>query len=194
MNPHSQALSQIAAALAGKPEVESKVFAEITRNSLVSCLLNFRVSRGLTQEQVAKRMGCDPSKVSRMESGNDDGLKWPDIVSYIQAVNVTMSILFEDPLLPAAEQIKQCVFSIKENLDELTELARSVGGNDEIARKIHQFSGEVLINFLIQYKEHSEQLRSVLKISSNPDPLPIPATCGELPPARASESLETCPS
>lgn len=107
----------------------------------------------MTQEQVAKAMNCDPSKISRMEAGNDAALRWADIVGYLQALNVTLSMVFDDPHLPASARIKQCVFKIHDDLEHLAALAKQVGGQDDIAKKIRQFYGDVLMNFLARYRD-----------------------------------------
>jgi transcriptional regulator with XRE-family HTH domain len=177
MNTKSKTIAEMAAALADNPSVEQDVQKEIQRNAMVSYLLSLRVSKGLTQEQVATAMGCDASKISRLESGNDETLKWGDIADYTSALNVQMFVLVEDPTLPAAERIKQCVFSIHEHLNDLTELARQVGSDDKIARKINEFSGEVLFNFLLQYQDHRENLRSVFKFA----PINQPTLCASEP-------------
>jgi transcriptional regulator with XRE-family HTH domain len=177
MNTKSKKIAAMAASLAGNPEVEQRVLDAISANSMVSCLLAMRVKKCLTQEQVAQRMKCNPSKVSRMESGSDLQLKWADVVCYASAINMNMCVLFEDPSLPAAERIKQCVFSISEDLDKLTDLAKQVGGNDEIAKKIHQFSGEVLLNFLLRFKDHSEKLQSVVKLAPHQPHQAITLAC-----------------
>jgi transcriptional regulator with XRE-family HTH domain len=165
MKTKSKTIAQMAATLAEDPKVEQEVRDEIARNYMVSHLLSLRVSKGLTQEQIAQSMECDSSKVSRLESGNDENLRWPDIIGYAGALNVNLCVIIEDPTLPAAEQIKRCVYKISEHLKDLAELARKVGGDDDIAKKIHEFSGEVLLNFLLRYKDHNEDLRSFMKLT-----------------------------
>ena len=59
------------------------------------------------------------------------------------------------------------IFRIHESLNDLTALAKQVDPEDEIAQKIHQFSGEVLFNFLARYRDHSKELQSVLKFPSS---------------------------
>jgi transcriptional regulator with XRE-family HTH domain len=163
-------VAEAAAALAGSPEMQQRVEREIVESSLVSALMSFRVAKGITQEQVAKVMGCDSSKISRLESGNDRNLKWMDVVNYTEALNVDMCVLFEDPSLPAADRIKHHVFRIHGALESLAALAKQVGGDDEIAKKIHQFYGEVLLNFLTKYKQSHDKLASVVKVTHNPPP------------------------
>lgn len=166
MNTRHKDAASAAAALTGNPAVGDQVRNEIKYSAVVAALLNMRVSRGLSQDQIAKSMKCDPSKVSRIEGGNDRNLKWMDIVGYVKAMNLNMCLTFEDPSLPAAERIKSRVFKIHSDLEELTTLAKKVGSDDKIAKKIHQFYGEVLLNFVVHYKDNFDQLCSVIKFEA----------------------------
>lgn len=161
-------VAEAAAQLAGDPEVEKRVKQEIGRNTLVSLLLEMRVSKGLTQEDVAQAMGCDPSTVSRIESENDRALKWTDITGYAGALKVQMSVLFDDESLPASARIKQCVLKIDEDLKKLACLAEKVGGGDKIAQEINRFYKQVLFNFLVKFSENHDKVRAVVKIPDKP--------------------------
>jgi len=156
--PKSSEAASLAALLAGDPAVEAKVEREIQHSVVVSHLLSLRVSKGRTQEQVAQSMGCDASKISRLEAGTDEGLKWMDIVGYSQAVGVDFRLAFEDRDLPAADRIKHCVFEIDAGLKHLAELAKTLGTNDGITQKIHSFYAEVLFNFLVRYKDSCDSI------------------------------------
>lgn len=153
-----------AAALAGNPAVEKDVQKEINRASVVARLISIRVAKGITQEQIAKQLDCDPSKISRLEAGNDLALRWIDLVGYASALGMGISLSFEDPDIPAATKIKQCVYGIQEGLEELSGLAKRLGADDEITQKIHQFYGEVLFNFLIRYKDGCDAIGMPIKI------------------------------
>jgi transcriptional regulator with XRE-family HTH domain len=157
--------SEAAAQLSGNPETARTVQNEIERNTLVAMLLTMRVSKGITQEQVAASMKCDPSKISRIESGNDSQLKWPDIAGYARALNVQMSILFDDESLPTAARIKQCVFKIDEDLQRLAHIAQKFDGNEKIGEKISRFYEEVLFNFLKRFSDNQERLTNFIKIA-----------------------------
>ena len=112
-------------------------------------------------------MGCDASTVSRIESSNDRHLKWTDIVGYASALNVQMSILFDQESLPAATRIKHAVFRIHADLEGLADLAKQVGGDDKISKKIHEFYGDVLLNFMIKFSDSAEQLPRPVKVTPN---------------------------
>jgi len=154
----SSEAASLAALLAGDPAVEAKVEREIQLSTVITHLLSLRVSKGLTQEQVAQSMGCDASKVSRLEAGTDEGLKWMDMVRYSDAVGVDFRLTFEDRDLPAADRIKHCVFEIDTGLKQLAELAKTLGTNDGITQKIHSFYAEVLFNFLVRYKDSCDSI------------------------------------
>jgi hypothetical protein len=72
-----------------------------------------------------------------------------------------MSIVFENNDLPAADQIRQHVFSIHEKLESLVKIAKEVDGDTEIVGKINQFYGEVLFNFLSKFESSYSKLRMV---------------------------------
>lgn len=164
----SSEAASLAALLAGDPSVEAKVEREIQHSAVVSHLLSLRVKKGLTQENVAQSMGCDPSKISRLEAGTDEGLKWMDIVHYAEAAGVDLSLAFHDRSLPAADRIKQCVLEIDTGLKELAELAKTLGTNDDITQKIHSFYAEVLFNFLASYKNNCDSMGLTIRASHAP--------------------------
>ncbi|MDE3097837.1 MAG: helix-turn-helix domain-containing protein [Verrucomicrobiota bacterium] len=190
MNTKFKSVAAAAAHLAEDADVEASVKKEIKGNTLVSVLLEMRIAKGLTQDQIAEAMKCDPSTVSRIESGNDRQLKWSDIVGYVNALKVQMGILFDDDSLPAAARIKQCVFKIDEDLKKLATLAHGVGGDDKIAHAINRFYREVLFNFLKRFEQNSDKLNSIIKIPSKTLAACIPEReITPLPPA-PSEAAE----
>ena len=100
---------------------------EICCSQLVNTLLQLRIEKGISQKELAKRIGCDPSKISRIEAGKDLQLRMGDVMQYLSALNVKMNMVFEDTSLPVAEQIKQHVFLIHEKLEQCTRIPRPNG-------------------------------------------------------------------
>lgn len=163
MSKEFESVSEAAAHLAGDPDVKERVEREISRSQIVKILLNLRAHKGITQKEIAERMACDPSKISKLESGNDLNLKWGDIVRYLSALGAGVSVMIEDESLPAASRIKQHVFRIRDLLEELAELAKEVGDDTNITDKIHQFYGEVLMNFLARFRDSYEKLDTIVR-------------------------------
>ncbi len=140
------------------------------RSRIVTALVQMRVAKGISQKDVALAMGCDPSKVSRIESGYDDGLTVRDIAKYLSALKATMHILMEDTDAPAAAKIKQHVFAIHRHLESLADLARSVDGDQSIVSKIHEFYGQVLLNFLMRFDDCYKKIRALVPITVGTPP------------------------
>lgn len=163
MSKEFESVSEAAAHLAGDPDVKERVEQEISRSQIVKILLNLRAHKGMTQKEIAELMACDPSKISKLESGNDLNLKWGDIVQYLSALGAGVSIMIEDESLPAASRIKQHVFRIRDLLEELADLAKEVGDDTDITDKIHQFYGEVLFNFLARFQDSYEKLDTTVR-------------------------------
>lgn len=75
--------------------------------------------------------------------------------------------------LPAADQIKQHVFSIHEKLESLVRIAKEVDGDTEIVGKINQFYGEVLFNFLLKFQSSHSKLRMVVEPEKGGDDVDV---------------------
>jgi len=157
-------VAEAAAHLAEDPSVAQLVKNEIVRNELVSALIGMRLAKGFKQEKIAEAMGCDPSTISRIESGNDRQLKWTDVEGYVSALKVQMNILFDDPSLPTADRIKQCVFKIHEHLESLASLANEVEDDPAIVREIDRFYKQVLFNFLARFQANYQKLPCAVRI------------------------------
>jgi transcriptional regulator with XRE-family HTH domain len=148
---------------------------EIQAGQLLSILVSMRVSKGLTQEHVAASMQCDPSTVSRIESGSGRELKWSDIVGYLGAMpDVHMSIMFDDQSLPPETRIKECVFQIDADLQRLAQMAQQFDGDEQISGKVNQFYKEVLFNFLVRFLKHRERLNNFISIGPQNEPAALP--------------------
>jgi len=148
MSKKNTTTAMLAASLTGDPEAAARVAAHQAETRFVRTLIDMRVEKKLSQRDLAKKMGVGPSKVCRMEACNDKGLNLGDVIQYTKALGVNMSVLFDDPALPAADLIKHHVFAVHDLLEKLMKLAHKVGGDDTISDKIKQFYGEVLFNFM----------------------------------------------
>jgi transcriptional regulator with XRE-family HTH domain len=90
---------------------------------LVNCLTVTRCAKGVSQAELAARMGCGQSKVSKMESSTDADLNFGDIASYAFALKQSVFIAFSQDKLNGADRIRSHVECIKRELEELVKLA-----------------------------------------------------------------------
>ncbi len=148
MSKKNTTMAMLAASLTGDPEAAARVSAHQAETRFVRTLIAMRIEKKLSQRDLAKTMGVAPSKVCRMEASADRDLNLGDVMLYTKFLGVNMSVLFDDPALPAADRIKHHVFAVHDLLEQLMKLAHQVGGDASICAKINQFYGEVLFNFM----------------------------------------------
>lgn len=162
-------------------DARKEFMALVRASALSSAMAESRFAKGLTQRQLAKKMGCSAAKVCSMESAMDCDLRLGDVAKYFAALGMETSIGFNDPGLPAAKQIKNAVFTIKDKLDDLAGLAMKVD-DKAIADDIHRFYAEVLFNFLAKFEDSHRRLRASIS----------PPSDIRLGPAEAERSHRRC--
>ena len=143
--------SSVMAELCGNDMIVKDVEENISKTKFVSALEEIRVRKGMTQKDVAVKMGISVSKVSRFEASADDDLRIGDVKAYLQAIETDVSVALFDKSMPATNQIKHYVFEIERLLRHLTTIAKECGDDSSIVDGISRFRGEVLYNFIIKY-------------------------------------------
>ena len=143
--------SSVIAELCGNDAIVNDVEENISKTKFVSSLEEIRVRKGMTQKDVATKMGISVSKVSRFEASADDDLRIGDVKAYLQAIETDVSVALFDKSMPATNQIKHYVFEIERLLRHLTSIAKECGDDSSIVDGISRFRGEVLYNFIIKY-------------------------------------------
>ena len=161
-------VERMAVELTGDPRAVAGMRKHLQDTQLVWMLTQMRNTNRMNQKQLAQKMGVSTSKVSRMESVADDDLSFGDIRTYTKALGMDISIMFDSAGMPAAQRIKQHVLAIHELLQTLCEISKEVGGGDDISRKINEFYGDVLFNFLLGFVKNYSSLPSC-------EPLQFPA-------------------
>lgn len=154
-------VNALAAELGCEKETAELVYKRIQARRLVKMLMSERVRHNLSQKEIAAKMDCSESKISRMESSNDVDLNFGDILAYARATGINISIMLDDSTLPNATRIKHCVLVIASMLRHLTDLAKEEDEDDSIRNAINKFQVEVLMNFLIKYQESGAALPSI---------------------------------
>ncbi len=168
-------MAKLAADLAGDEGAAQRVREHAVNTRLVRMLIDWRTAKKLSQRQLAAKMGVSSSKVCRMEAAQDSELNWGDVVKYFDAMGVRLSMLVDDPSLPAAERIKHHVLTTHALLEELQVLAQQLGEGDDITEKIKKFYGDVLFNFAIRFADCYSKLPQAgpTRVSTgSPEPLP----------------------
>lgn len=118
---------------------------EFNAKKIVRMLAASRAARGLTQCDLAKKIGCGQPRISKIENGRDDQLKIQDVTDYARALNLQISAVFNPKRESAVDEIKHHAFEIKNRLEYLAVLAKK---DDAIYEGVSGFYGEAFINML----------------------------------------------
>lgn len=104
MTPRTKKFAELAAPLYADPAIRAEIEAEKQAVLSAMRLAELRESRGLTQQQLAERLGVTQVNVSRIERAEDTQLS--TINRYVEALGGHLELLavFED-----AEQPEQTV-------------------------------------------------------------------------------------
>lgn len=90
---------------------------------LVRSLIVMRCFKEVSQVDLAKRMKCAQSKVSKIESSVDADLNFGDVVRYSNALGQAVSLRISPAGKSGADRIRFHVDCIKREVDRLVELA-----------------------------------------------------------------------
>jgi len=106
------------------------------------CLMRTRA--GLTQAQIAERIGCTQSRISKLEGSVDRDLSLGEIFDYVKATGSQVSIGIGKPLTHV-QSVKSHAAGIRRHLTSLADLAKK---HDELEPEIQSFFGEAFFNLL----------------------------------------------
>ncbi len=139
--------------------VEDPAFADdLTRHlaerRLVRRLFALRCAQGLSQKDIAEKMGCTQGRVSKLEASRDDDLSLGDIRAYAAALGLT-TILGLEGGPSAVARVKFHHACIMTAIDTLAKLALK---DESIAKGIARFFGEAAFNFLAILEDATKKL------------------------------------
>jgi predicted XRE-type DNA-binding protein len=76
-------------------EVADKLQEHIDNRKITKALTILRVLEGKKQSDVAKAMGCEQNRISRIENNEDGNLRLTDIVEYLKALDMELVVEFK---------------------------------------------------------------------------------------------------
>lgn len=127
----------------------------VRRRTVVKQLSALRAARGLSQSEVAERLGCSQSRVSKLESGMDADLKLNDLAGYCSAVGLSVGLVFADENQSIVDQVKAHAAKIHSLLGELATLAHK---DDKIAEGVASFLNEAFFNLIQMLQDSANQM------------------------------------
>jgi transcriptional regulator with XRE-family HTH domain len=153
--PKYSTVEEMAAATIPNAEFNKELNRQLTARSVANHLVALRGAKGLSQQDVADRMDCSQSRISKMEQTDDEDLRLGDVARYLNAVEYTLHIGMTERRQPLVDQVKYHVFAIRQALRRLIKLAHV---DEDIARGVAGFFGEACYNFIIMMQKSAEEM------------------------------------
>ena len=136
-------------------EFVSDLDQTLTNRKTARRLSALRVLKKVSQAEVAKAMGCTQSKVSKLESSDDDRWTIEDMRSYSKAIGFKTHLGIIPLDLKPTEEVKALTFAIKNRMESLTDLAKC---DEEIAVGVSNFFYEIFVNFGSIFTKVADQI------------------------------------
>src|SRR5262249_24596680 len=113
---------------------------EVEGQLVVPLLAGMRVSKGLTQKELAQAIGCSQGRISKLETSRDEDLRLGDLLDYTRALDESLWMTIGAPSL--AEHIKLHIRGLRQLFEELVGLA---GEDRAISEGINGFLDGILV-------------------------------------------------
>lgn len=124
MNKKAKNISELMNNVGLKKSTKESVEKEKQRRSLSNLLTIIRCDHNLTQKQLAKKIGCHQSKISKVESSYDEDIKIDDLLKYAKALNLQLGIGFNRKKAKIADLIKYHLNKTQQYYEKLVKLAQ----------------------------------------------------------------------
>lgn len=129
------------------PKLADELEREVAGRQLVKLLIAHRVRSDLSQKEVAERMKCTQSKISKLESSVDNDLRLGDLQQYLDSIGLQIRLVIAPKSHKAVDEIKFHASCIKQLLLKLVKLAST--DDTKLAEGIAKFACvEAPINLL----------------------------------------------
>ena len=156
MEKHDASVSEMVRDAAPDKTFHDELEGHLADYNVSRTLCALRCSQNMTQEGLAKRVGCMQSKISRIENSRNDRLKLDDLAIYARAFNMQVSIDFAQES-STADAIGRLARQITSGLDEVAEKVRHDGTAADGAKKPYE---TFLFDMLDLFMENLEGLRT----------------------------------
>lgn len=133
-------------------DFKEKILKELDNIRLSKFLIVLRCKNNLTQKQIAEKIGCTQSRVSKIESSYDADLSVADLIDYAKALNLKLEVGYRKPSAKIVDLIKYHANKISEYLNQLVEIAENK--EDEVIEEgVVKFLKEAYLNLNLMVLE-----------------------------------------
>jgi transcriptional regulator with XRE-family HTH domain len=139
---------------------DDKSFADefeqrMARRRIINLLISLRGAKGLTQKDIAARLNCTQSRVSKIENSSDEEIDFGDLRKYASALGLTTQVVLMSRGTKTVDRVKFHAMQIKKLVHKLAGLAQS---DPAIAMGVSDFFGEAAYNLLKILQEAADKL------------------------------------
>jgi len=135
-------------------DVRSAVSKLDRETAIASNLVKARREAGLTQQQMADKIGKTQGAVSKLESSIDSEITLEELAAYAKATGQNFALMIGKPM-NHIESVKHHAFAIK---DHLSKLAKEAQRNEEVEQSVQAFFGEAFFNILTILSKCSDEM------------------------------------
>ena len=133
------------------------------RTQLSRTLFVWRTRKNLTQTEVAKRVGCKQAKISKLEHAEIQNMRMKDVLDYLRALGLSMSVQVHEQNFTATDAIKYHALEINRHLENLAAIAEDENENDESSGGIADFFVEYFQNSIHFFTQNLAKLPQPLR-------------------------------
>jgi transcriptional regulator with XRE-family HTH domain len=159
MNPKKArtSISQMVRETSEDPTFKELFEDRLQSRRIIKDLMVQRAVHHLSQKEIAEKIGCTQSRISKLETISDADLRLGDLARYADALGLRVSIVLESKECTPVTRIKKFAFQIKHELDKLAAFA----ANDHlIAKGVSVFVGEAFFNLVKIIQDSAKKLPS----------------------------------
>jgi len=136
MGKRYDSVSSLIKDLSKNEKVKESAIREIKRTALAKFLFFLRCEHKLTQKEIAKKIGCSQSRISKIESSCDRDITIQDLLDYGKALDLQLELGYRNKNVKIADLVKYHMFRIKDYLSKLADMAK---GDEAIAKGVIKF-------------------------------------------------------
>jgi len=155
MTQAHKSVSDLVKSLASDEEFKQLAIDEIEGRQIAKLLFFLRCKRSLSQKEMAKKIGCSQSQISKIESSHNKDLSVKDLLAYGEVFDLQLDVGYNDPSTKIVDHIKYHAFKMKGALDRLCELAKD---DPALIKGVKNFFGEAFVNVLVLIAESYKKL------------------------------------
>lgn len=150
-----QNVEEMVKGLSEDKEFKKSVLHEIKNKRLSKYLFSLRCEHSLTQGQLAKKINCSQSRISKIENSFDKDITIKDLLEYGNVLDLQLEVGYRRRNIKTVELIKHHFFKIKEYLNRLANLA---GKDKSLIEGVDQFHVEAAYNMVTMVLDSASKL------------------------------------